>query len=297
MPARRTPPWLWPNLLSLDAPFVAMVWLAMFSRVWLGYLEWHNYLALGLGVWAIYTADRLLDVKVLHASDPRLGPRHEFVRRHQKLLAWLVAVAVAGCVFLAFFVLPSRLIGHGLFPGGEPAEYGYLFPAALMTLGFFSMTLSSAGTTEIPHLRNLLAGLAFSYGTAMTAHLNIGTEGIFHLLFSREMLSFAALCTVNISAIHFWEQSRQSADPDFKAAHELAVTLPLALLAGACLLFAVLDQETTRRPLYYAVMMSAALLFVLNHRRERFSIDALRVLADLALVAPFPVFWLLSSNR
>ena len=55
------------------------------------------------------------------------------------------------------------------------------------------------------------------------------------------------------------------------------------------------DQETTRRPFYYAVLIATALLFVLNRQRARFSMDALRVLADVALIAPFPVFWLLSS--
>ncbi len=291
MADRRIPFWLWPNLLSLDAPVVAVVWLAMFARTWrVDFLQWESYLALGLAVWVIYVVDRLLDVKVLHAEDPRLGERHGFVKRHQKKLCWLALAAVLGCVFMAFFVLPSRLIGL-------PAEIGYLLPAAVMTFVFFSMNLASAGNPEIPHLRNLLAGATFSYGTAMLAHLNIGTESIFHLLTSREMLSFGLLCAANISAIHFWEHSRQSRDEDYQAAHELALTLPLAVLGAACIAFAGFDQETTRRPFYYAVLIATALLFVLNRQRERFSMDALRVLADAALVAPFPVFWLLSSAR
>jgi len=290
MADRRTPLWLWPNLLSLDAPIVAVVWLAMFARTWLGYLEWHNYLALGLAVWVIYVVDRLLDVKLLHADDPRLGERHGFVKEHQKKLGWMALAAALGCVFMAFFVLPAKLIGF-------PMEIGYLLPAAVMTFVFFSLNLASAGNHEIPHLRNLIAGLTFSYGTAMLAHLNIGTESIFHLLLSREMLCFGLLCAANISAIHFWEHSRQSRDQDYQAAHELALTLPLAVLGAACIAFAGFDEETTRRPLYYAVLISTALLFVLNRQRERFSMDALRVLADAALVAPLPVFWLLSSPR
>ena len=290
MAERRTPLWLWPNLLSLDAPIVAVVWLAMFARVWLGYLEWQSYFALGLAVWVIYVVDRLLDVKLLHADDPRLGPRHDFVKRHQKLLGWLVVAAGLGCVFMAFFVLPSRLIGL-------PAEIGYLLPVCAATFVFFSMNLASAGNPEIPHVRNLLAGVIFSFGTAMLAHMHIGSEGVFHLALSREMLCFGLLCTVNISAIHFWEHSRQSRDENYQAAHELALTLPLAVLGAACILSAGLEEETTGRPFFYAVLISAALLFVLNRQRERFSMDALRVLADVALVAPFPVFWLLSSVK
>lgn len=291
MAERRIPLWLWPNLLSLDAPIVAVVWLAMFARTWrVDFLQWESYLALGLAVWVIYVVDRLLDVKLLHTDDPRLGERHGFVKQHQKKLGWMVLAAALGCVFMAFFVLPSRLIGI-------PAEIGYLLPAAVMTFVFFSLNLASAGNPEIPHLRNLLAGATFSYGTSMLAHLNIGTESIFHLLTSREMLSFGLLCAANISAIHFWEHSRQSRDEDYQAAHELALTLPLVVLGAACIAFAGFDEETTRRPFFYAVLISTALLFVLNRQRERFSMDALRVLADAALVAPFPVFWLLSSPR
>jgi hypothetical protein len=299
MAERRIPLWLWPNLLSLDAPIVAVVWLGMFARVWLGYLEWQSYFALGLAVWVIYVVDRLLDVKLLHADDPRLGPRHAFVKRHQKKLAWLSVVAALGCVFMAFFVLPSRLIGL-------PAEIGYLLPAGILTFVFFSMNLASAGNPEIPHLRNLLAGVTFSFGTAMLAHMHIGSEGVIHLFKSREMLCFALLCTVNISAIHFWEHSRQSRDENFQAAHELALTLPLVVLGAVCILSAAMEEttisegigaEATRRPFFYAVLVSAGLLFVLNRQRERFSMDALRVLADVALIVPFPVFWLLTTAR
>jgi hypothetical protein len=288
----------------LDAPIVAVVWLAIFARVWLGFLEWQSYFALGLAVWVIYVVDRLLDVKLLHADDPRLGPRHEFVKRHQKKLTWLVVAASLGCVFMAFFVLPSRLIGL-------PAEIGYLLPAGILTFVFFSMNLASAGNTEIPHLRNLVAGVTFSFGTAMLAHMHIGSEGVFHLLQSREMLCFALLCAVNISAIHFWEHSRQSRDENFQAAHELALTLPLVVLGAACIAFAgfgqeavepefvsqEIDPEATRRAFFYAVLIAAGLLFVLNRVRERFSMDALRVLADVALIAPFPVFWLMTIAR
>ena len=195
MADRRTPLWLWPNLLGLDAPIVAVVWLGIFARMWLGYMEWQSYFALGLAVWVIYVVDRLLDVKLLHSDDPRLGPRHAFVKRHQKILTGLAVIAALGCVFMAFFVLPSRLIGL-------PAEIGYLIPVGISTFVFFSMNLAAAGNPEIPHLRNLVAGLTFSFGTAMLAHMHIGSEGVFDLALSREMLCFGLLCTVNISSIH-----------------------------------------------------------------------------------------------
>lgn len=302
MPERRTPPWLWPNLLSLDAPIVAIVWLAMFARVWrIDYHQWQAYVALGLGVWAVYLMDRLLDVKLLDPRDPRLGLRHEFVRRHETATKRVAVAALAVCTGLALFTLPSELIGQNLL-GGARASFGHVFPALLMLVAFFSMTVAAAGSGEIPHFRNLVAGMTFSYGTAMVAHVYILSEDIFHLLRSREMLCFGVLCTLNISAIHFWENSRRSADPDFKAAHELALTLPLALLGAAAIVFAqksggaLTPEDSVNRPFFYAILISAALLFVINRNRSRFSLDALRLLADAAMVAPFPVFLALSAG-
>ena len=45
------------------------------------------------------------------------------------------------------------------------------------------------------------------------------------------------------------------------------------------------------KPYFYAVMIAAALLQVMNHYRERFSMNALRILADVALLVPLPMFF------
>lgn len=294
MPERRTPSWLWPNLLSLDAPIVAMVWLSMFARIWrVDYHQWQAYAALGLAVWGIYIFDRLLDLNLLDPRDNRLAMRHEFARKFQGRMAAIATGAILLSAGLTLFTLPSELIGQNFFGKGA-SQFGYVFPALVMAVGFFSITVSSAGNPEIPHFRNLLAGLAFAYGTAMVAHVYILTEGIFALLLSPEMLAFALLCTLNISAIHFWEHSRNTRDREAKAAHEIALTLPLAVLGGAAILFALKREEATR-PFFYAILISSALLFILNRNRARFSLDALRVLADVAMIAPLPVFLFLTS--
>lgn len=295
MPDRRIPLWLWPNVLSLDAPIVAMVWLAMFSGAWIPFQEWQAYPALGFGVWGVYLFDRLMDIKLLDPADPRLGLRHEFIRRHEGIMKWVAFGAMLACAGIILFTLPTALIGQDLLSGSR-AQFGYIFPAMLMVVGFFSITVASAGSQDIPHVRNLIAGLAFSYGTGMLAHVQLGMEGIMHLLLSPEMLCFALLCAVNISAIHFWENSRRSQDLDFKAAHELALTLPLAVLGGASILFARSDDDTVVRPFFYAVLISAALLFILNRIRSRFSLDSLRVLADVAMIVPYPIFLAMSAG-
>jgi len=49
------------------------------------------------------------------------------------------------------------------------------------------------------------------------------------------------------------------------------------------------------KPFYYTVMVSAGLMHVVNRVRVRFTLDAQRVLADLAILLPAPLFLLLNS--
>ncbi len=123
----------------------------------------------------------------------------------------------------------------------------------------------------------------------MLAYAYTGFEMI-DLIRSPELGCFAVLCILNISAIDFWEHANRTSDVEVKAGDELALTLPLTLLGAASLVFALKDHELTTRPFFYAVLTGAALLQILNRTRARFSMDALRVLADVALLLPLLVF-------
>ena len=69
MPDRVRPPiWLWFNVLSLDAPLIALVWQDFLSRCYPTMLLPQGRAVRGLTVWAIYLADRLLDVR--HPATP-----------------------------------------------------------------------------------------------------------------------------------------------------------------------------------------------------------------------------------
>lgn len=286
MPDRRTPAWLWPNLLSLDAPIVALVWLFMFEKTWRMYVPWHAFAALGLSVWAVYVWDRIIDLKMLPEGDDKLGPRHAFHNRCLPWAGWLAFAALVISGVLAGFAMPSEII-----------HYGKL--VMVMIGAFFVLTVFAMQDREIPVIRNIMAGLTFGYGTAMAVHVYVTlyepTQGPWVLMITPEMIAFAFLCVLNISAIHFWEHSRNTTDPEKKAENDLALTLPLTVLGAACLLFA-LRQDSTTRPFFYAVLISAALLYLLNRHRERFSLDALRVLADAAMIAPLPVFMAFSLS-
>lgn len=292
MPERRpTPLWLWPNLLSLDAPIVALVWFYMFQRIWLQYLSWGYSVALFLVVWGIYILDRIIDVKMLAPGDPRLGPRHMFHQKHSRLMMW---TALAG-------LLTATIVAGFEISYGPLIEYGK--PVLFLVVIFFSLTIFSKQDREIPHLRNLFAGMAFAYGTAMGPHMWSPAYGFvetrwgwLNLILSPEMLAFAVLCTLNISAIHFWEHSRIAGDEESGAANDMALTVPLTVLAAACIGLAAMDPDSRSRPFYYSVLIATALLYVLNRLRSNYSMDALRVMADAAMVVPLPVFLILVNS-
>lgn len=276
--ADRKPLWLYPNLLSLDAPLVALAWLHIFAMTWrLGYHPWQAYLCLGLTVWAIYVADRLLDVSLHGASTSGLEPRHLFHQRYRK---WMVMGLILSMSIAAIIVLT----------GMPRAIFMYLAMGVVLVAGFFGLSmLASQDHKEVALSKNIVAGLTFAFGTALTAHLYRAQFGVSELILSREFICFAILCVLNIAAIDFWEHATHSDDIEVKASDELSITLPLVLLGFAALMFAIQDMAT--RPFYYAILTGAALLYVLNRKRAEFSMDALRVLADVALIAPLLVYY------
>src|SRR4051812_25331299 len=99
----RTPAWLWLNLLSLDAPIVALVWQDLAARSFGHPLRPAARIVLGLTVWAVYLADRLLDVRAPGAGQNTA--RHHFYRRHPTKLSVLLAVVLTVDAFTALVEL------------------------------------------------------------------------------------------------------------------------------------------------------------------------------------------------
>lgn len=192
-----------------------------------------------------------------------------------KLLAGMAAVVSLFLVVRAFPV----------------SVFSYVLVALVLLAGFFGLLLlSERGNATVPHSKNILAGCTFAFGTAMIAHSFIPGTSVAGLIWSRELLCFAALCALNISSIDIWEHAARAKDREVEAADELSLTLPLTVLGAGSLWFAYLDHEMTTRPFFYAILTGAALLYILNRSRHRFGKEGLRVMADVALVAPVLVF-------
>jgi hypothetical protein len=281
----RPPLWLYPNLLSLDAPLVSLAWLHVFSQTWRLYLPWEVYLSLGLGVWVIYAADRLLDVAMAGASGLRMEARHRFHHKHRKIFVTGLIVAV----LLAIALVTTRM---------PVAIFKYLLIGGVLVAGFFGLSMiSTQESHDVAHTKNTVAGITFAYGTVVMAHLYRNEVPLFGSMLSSEFLCFAVLCVLNVSAIDVWEFGARSKDEDVRNGNEMLLTAAIFMLGFTALWFAVKSGDDaiepamfSTRPFFYAIFTGAALLYFLHRERGRCSSDAQRVLADVVLLVPVLVF-------
>lgn len=273
---RKYPIWLYPNLLSLDAPLVAVAWLHILVVSWRLYVPWQAYAALGLGVWVIYATDRLLDAGITSKTCKNLDPRHHFHRRFRHFFVVAIIAASIAAIKLVIQTMPMPF-------------YSHLLLGVILVGAFFGLSLASnRSETENTLIKNAIAGFTFAFGTAMTAHVFRPAMSLADLLQAREFLLFALLCILNISAIDIWEHSSRSGDDEVKVSNEISLTFPIALLASAAIFFALRSEH--ERNFHYAILTAAGLMHILNRQRKNLSTDALRALADLVLLVPWVYF-------
>ncbi|MEI9812648.1 MAG: hypothetical protein WDO18_08225 [Acidobacteriota bacterium] len=142
-----TPRWLWINLLSLDAPLVAVVWQDFLARCYPSMLRPAGRWMLGLTVWAIYLADHLLDTSLIPI--PR-GVKQVFYRRYFRLACCLLVLILAADAWIALSWLRPEVLINGVLVGAAVCLYLIIFAgrkmhgpwksraaAALFTAGVF----------------------------------------------------------------------------------------------------------------------------------------------------------------
>ncbi len=183
------PAWLWPNLLGLDAPVIALIWQDYLARHYALPLHPAGRAVLGLTVWAIYLADHLLDVR--HSATGAERARHAFCRRHTDGVRVLLLV-ILGIDFLAAcsWVRPV-VFEYGLMVAGGVAIYFAGFP--LRRFG------SAAWKKPV-------AGFLFTAGSFLVAWI-----GAARPLTSLGLpaAAFFALCLANLLMVESWEHGRE----------------------------------------------------------------------------------------
>ena len=273
------PWWLYISELGLDAPLIAVMWLLLFAQTWrVNYHPWEAYAALGFAVWSIRIIARLLEAAMV-------GDQLRYSLRYRKVMRVLVIASSVIALILTVLNFPMEV-------------YQYLLLGGFLVIGYFALSLFSGNDeNEVSYAKHLVGGIAFAYGTTLTAHVYLLSLGIRDLLWSNEFLCFAVLCLLALAATDLWRISARSDEQETKASHELALSLPLTLLGAAALVFAVRNDTMTTRPFYYAILTGAALLQVLNKTQSRFHIDTVKVLAAGCLLVPGVVFEVWALNR
>lgn len=248
------PWWLWPNLFSLDAPVVAVVWQQFLGVAADVEVPVAASAVLGQVVWAVYLADRWLDARreCRHPTD-----RHRFAARNPRIVVLLAAIALLSAAFIAALALPLAYLQAGGLVAA--ALSGYLLSVHLIRLRRAAWR----------GLKESTVGIVFAAGVAVPL---IAAANRTAANWLPGVAAFAGLCGLNCMLISWWEEPPFIAPPGWAA-------LAAALLAVGASLGAPL-------PVAAAVLTSVGLLAALHLARPRFSPRSLRVLADAALLTP-----------
>ena len=263
--------WLWFNLLSLDAPLVAILWQALFARCFDAPVTGAAFAALAIAVWFIYVSDRLLDA--LRGDGDEAVPRHRFYQRNWGVLG-LCATLGLGVLGWICARLDARVLHNG-------------FAMLATVLAYFVMVHLAPDAIRRFWPKELVVGVLFAMGTCLATWTRTSEAGREMLL---PALLFATLCWLNCIAIEYWEWSRYGQAID-KTPHVLTLWIGRRLQWAAfaiCIFAAILaaGPGTGLRPLFFAALLSAAAILWLDHRRRHLSTEALRVLADISLLSP-----------
>ena len=262
------PPWLWWNVLSLDAPAVAGAWALLFARAGGIEVPVATIGALMLAVWLIYLADRLFDGwRVTDGTE--LKERHRFCQRHQMVLCAAAGLGAMAGVWLARYGLDLDDLKAGILLGG--------------IVGVYLICVHLGGDrAERIFPKEVAVGVIFAAGTT----LPVWSQP--HGFAWSEMgawVLFGALCVLNCVAIECWESPG--------VVGEGSAIVPWAtgrigwFAAGlAALSMAAIFSLRIGHAAGIAIAAAALLTLALHVMRRRLSNDAIRVLADAALLVP-----------
>ncbi len=264
--------WLWPNLLTLQAPLVAVLWQTLLAKTLRVAINPFAPCALASAVWLIYVADHLIDTARLrgHLSEP---PRKKFCRGHWE--KFLVMAIVVGCVLAAGV---SRFLWEVAMRVGWQLSLG--------VVGYFALIHLTPKNSRREWPREVVVAMIFTLGTFGAVWLADEQKSWAMLA---PALLFLALCCTNCSVIETWEWeaggSFEEESPNclavWLAGHLPHVGLTISMAAGILVWLSFVPQEFA-----LAAALSGAGFAWLARLRFRLPIRFVSPVADLALCSP-----------
>ncbi|MBC7979338.1 MAG: hypothetical protein H7Y36_02110 [Armatimonadetes bacterium] len=266
---------MWPNLLCLDAPLIAVSWQCLFAACFKIQQPIAIQLMLGLGVWTIYLADRLYDA--WRAIDiPNSTARLRFAKKHSPALVILLAAAASLDLVLIMLFASQRLIFSGL-------------GIALLVAIYYLLRLGKSGNFLHRIPREVLCGMVFAFGSVFT--IQSSADSTFKgATFYPATFLFGLVCSANCLLISSWEQDSDfaNADPSIASTHRYL----LPYLSSVTTLLSIVSLSLsflTCRPVFLAIFLASFSLSLISRYEKRLSVTALRVLADAVFLSPLLV--------
>lgn len=258
------------NLLSLDAPAVAVSWLLLLKDCFHLTVSHGNIAALFLTVWLIYLVDRFVDSFSLQPDGPR-SARQIFCARNRGF--WLLSISFVGFVDAAvvYFNLDRTNVLRGILLGS-------------IVLAYLTINWSCDKIWTAVPLKEAIIGFLFSAGTLL------GLGPSLFVLPATMLLTgglFALLCFANCVSIAFWERNLDRIQNKHSIATRFGPTLRLGKFLAATLIVGsifLVWTDVASWPLAVCVCVSSIALISLNN--VRICRDERSALADLVLLTP-----------
>ncbi len=267
--------WLGPNLLALDAPVVAVVWLHAFARAYEALVPWPVSVGLFLVVWCIYLADRLIDARCLGEIHSATN-RHLFAARHGREMFAVLVLAMASGGWLALTRIDAGLL-HAA---------GWLMLAVTVYFGAF-VRLARDG--RVLPAKEVVCGAVFAAGCALGVDaIRMAPLGAVPIV-----ALFAALCSLNCLLISAWEKDNDRRNDSSAAGRWWrSIDRDLGWMGALLILLSLVAVIWTQQSIYSAMLASSLLLTALHITRGNvWSTQVLRrVLADAVLLTPLLSF-------
>jgi hypothetical protein len=268
--------WQWPTVLSLDAPVVSVVWLALLAPraphglVWL----WPQFVVLGSSVWLAYAADRWIEGWRLPTHVVRTQ-RHIFYQRWRWPVsaAWLLTLSCS--IGIAVTALPKAEIVGGM-----------ALTACVIAYLVSHQFLHRDRRWRVP--KEICIACLLTAGTAVSL-LGVVKLGVIAV----PLFLLASICFANCVLISSWERDIDRAHGQSSLALQRHVSglIPwtpwVLMIAAACL---TMRTTGVTQAAAACVGASALLLAVIDRSVSRIGWASAHVLADAALLTP--IVWL-----
>ncbi|WP_339730150.1 hypothetical protein [uncultured Gimesia sp.] len=262
------------NSLSLDAPFVGVIWLWCLSSVNSSRIGFQHYLVLFSVTWLAYSGDRLLD-SIRTPAKPCMVPRHLFTSMYFKPL-----MCIWGVVAL------SSILYLGLHLGRTEIIWGVSLLALLSLYYLCCFYFPNLARGLLP--REMLVGLFFSSATHFFILIQIADWNYY---FVWTFVCFFGLCSLNCLLISRCEflSDQQVGEVTFFTRHPHRIHRFQSMLIwfiGLQVIACCIAVSLQLFPVFeLSLLSSSVLLLVLDCCLIRPQLKP--VLADLALFTPW----------